>query len=880
RCVHEVLIIASGLSVQDPRERPLDQQSQADAAHRRFIHPDSDFLTLLNIWDAFHDEVERLTQSRLRKFCRDHFLSYVRMREWRDLHGQLLDVLEERKDFQLTSAFDGVKISSSAEPGSQLLSGSPGYRSIHRAILSGLLGNVATRDEGNLYKAAHDRKASLFPGSTLFEKSGGKKDSPGNRPSSTEKKSKAPRWIVAGEIVETARVYARTAARVEPPWILELAAHVLRISHSEPFWNPEAGRVLVKQRTRLFGLEVEVKSVGYGKINPDDATEIFIREGLVNDTITWPFDFLAHNRRLREKIENVQTRMRDRGYINLEESAYRFYAARLKDPGQGISAVPELVDFVRKKRVEDSQFLFMQEGDLLPEEAAIDPAAFPDALPLENSIIPLNYSYRPGKDEDGVTLQVSLADAETLTAESLDWAVPGHVESKILHYLEALPKELRRSVVPVGKAAKEIADALKEKQQKNRSNDGSTKPAAYLIDALAEELRLRHNLPVDRRVWAESPLPDHLRVRVEVLDDSGKPLGASRNLTELRKILEQHQREISARLSASDSPAWRAARVKYERPPQTAWTFSDIPDRVTIEERAGMPVHAYLGLKTEAHGVALRMFKSPEDAQAATNRGLAHLSELQLSRDLTWLEKDLRDLRNLGALTATLVPMAELQADAFESIRRWLCQRRVNPLTESAFNQAIATAQTDLRGIVPKLIDLLREILNTRQTLLTHTSPYPGMETDLAELISAHFLRDTPFPQLRNFPRYLKARVLRCERRRQNIAKDDQRANELAPFVRTWVELKKDPTVDHGTVADFRWLLEEFRVSLFAQELGTAEPVSATKLNRFLEGLRGTASTEKTAKPATPVPLPIAPATPGKKVVFSSLADLARLKRS
>ncbi|MBK9989454.1 MAG: ATP-dependent RNA helicase HrpA, partial [Verrucomicrobia bacterium] len=321
KCLREILVIAAGLSIQDPRERPLDAREKADAAHRRFAHPDSDFLALLNIWDAYHDQFETMSQAKLRRFCRDHFLSYTRMREWRDIHSQLLDVLEERKDFRLTSAFYGLK-PEQITPDKEAF-GTPAYRAIHRSILAGLLGNIATRDDENGgYKATHDRRVTLFPGSVLFAKDEPKRKpwsaDAGQRPAQ-KKDSKSPRWIMAAEIMETTRLFARTCARLDPLWTLDLAEHLVKVSHSEPFWNVDGGRVMVKQKTRLYGLELETRAVSFGKIDPVQATEIFIREALVNDTVTWPFDFLAHNRTVRAHIENLLTRARDSSYMNLDE---------------------------------------------------------------------------------------------------------------------------------------------------------------------------------------------------------------------------------------------------------------------------------------------------------------------------------------------------------------------------------------------------------------------------------------------------------------------------------------------------------------------------------------------------------------------------------
>ncbi len=861
KALREVVVIAAGLSIQDPRERPLDKQQQADTAHRRFRHPDSDFLTLLNIWDTYHDEFENLSQARLRRFCRDHFLSYTRMREWRDIHTQLMDVLKERDDFKLTSAFHGLKTVDDATTAF----GTPPFRAIHRSILAGLLGNIAQFDEQNAnYKATHDRRVNLFPGSVLF-----KREEPRKRTSDAAPKKtggKPPRWLMAAEIMETSRLYARTCARLDPAWALDLGAHLVRVAHSEPFWNVDSGRVMVKQRTRLYGLELETRAVSYGKINPAHATELFIREGLVNDTVTFPLDFIAHNRRVRENVEAVLTRTRDAGYLNLDEAAYRFYAHHLgadsktQNPEHKtqnaepnfVSSVAELIDLVRERRAAEPRFLMMEPDDLRdPDALAHDTESFPAALPLENTALPLNYAYKPGQADDGVTLDVNVREAEALTPAALDWAVPGHLEPKVEHYLRALPKELRRAFVPLAETAKSLAAQVAQR-------DRLTGRRESLIEALAFQIAERFRVAIDPTVWRDKPPPEHLRVRVRVLDDRGRELAASREIAEIHAALHAEKREASVTIARAEPEVWRRARAQYEKPPASSWTFGDLAERVLVTEQAGVPVHAFPALAMEKDGVALRLFKTPEDARAQMNRGLSRLLELQLSRDLGWLERDLRALREIGPLAATLAPLATLQEHTFASLRRWLTAAdRVAPAngvyTSSVFVTALGKAQADLRGLVPKVVDLLREILALRQSLLVHPQPYAGMDADLARLVGADFILTTPYPQLAHLPRYLKAMKLRADRWRQNPPKDAERAAQLAPYAKAAAK----SAGDSADAQAFRWLVEEFRVSVFAQELGTAAPVSTAKLDRALATLTGqTGPSAPTAKPAAP-PKPI-----------------------
>lgn len=884
KCLREVLIIAAALSIQDPRERPLDRQAQADAAHRRFTHPDSDFLTLLAIWEAYHDEFETMTLGKLRKFCTSHFLSFMRMREWRDIHAQLVDTLEGGEGFDDTSVFDGVvadprdsgraarrKAVTTPESVRDLTMGTPGFRAIHRSILAGLLGNIATRQDDGTWHATHDRKVAVFPGSALFERQ--------NRPGAGAPRKEGPpkpksaRWLMAAEIMETGRVYARTCARIDPHWALDLGAHLIRASHSEPFWNAEAGRVLVKERRRLYNLELETRAVGYGKINPAHATEILIREGLVADTVTWPFDFLRHNRGIREKTETVLTRTRSAGYLDLDEAVYRFYAARLMDgvrsPGADetrpeaafhpVSSVAELVDFVRHRQMAEPKFLFMTEEDLKPPvELAQDALAFPESLPLENRALPLHYAYRPGQADDGVTLRVSAAEAEILTPAALDWAVPGHLAEKIELLLKALPKEQRRTLIPLTETAAKLAASTRLLAARD--------PQPTLAQALAESLTDRLGMRIDPKFFAERPLPDHLRVRIEVVDDRGRVLGASRELAGLQAQLAVKHREVSQQAATSDSAAWKFARERWETPPMTDWKFGDLPDTVDVAGTDGVPVKAHVGLQAVEAGVAARLFATPEAAQAATRDGLRKLFAIQLRHDLGWIERDLRDLRSLGVLIAAFTTLEKLQADAFAAIMRWATDREVRPLHAKVWQAQLAAAKSDLRGLVPKLTDGLKEILSLRVALQAHKTPYPGLENDLAELLPPEFVRNTPFARLPHLVRYLRGMQFRADRWKRDPAKDAARARELQPFAGAVKRLGE-------RAGEFRWLVEEFRVSLFAQELGTAEPVSAVRLERVLEEMAGAKTGKGPAPTAKPLPLPVQ-----GKTVLKSLDALGRLK--
>jgi ATP-dependent helicase HrpA len=863
KALREAVIVAAGLSIQDPRERPLDQQAAADAAHRRFTHPESDFLTLLAIWETLHDEFETLSQSKMRRWCRAHFLSYPRMREWRDIHAQLHEVLRSHRDLGESSVWAGTPAADNpAEATLRLHADHPAYRALHRSILAGLLGNIAHRDdEKGGYKATHERRAHIFPGSGLFVREEKKtRKGEGAKAAKDGKSGKSPRWVMSAEFMETSRLFARTCARLDPRWVLDLGAHLLKRHHRDPFWDETKGRVMVRQRTTLYGLEVELRAVGYGKIDPAAATDIFIREGLVNDTITWPFDFLRHNREVRTRLENELTRMRDRGMMNLEEAIWRFYHTRLVEAGHHVSAVGELIALVKEQRAHDRRFLEFEAEDLnLGTEATADQTAFPENLPLANAVLPLSYHYKPGETEDGVTVQVEVAAAEHLSARDLDWAVPGHLGAKIEHYLKALPKELRRLLVPLAATTEALREEL-------AAASAEAPPADSLEDELARRLGSRCGVRIDSRIWAERPLPEHLRVRVEVRDGPDEVVVASRDLTEIKAGVSDYLSQAGRRRREDRSDWWRTARAEWETGPLEDWPDRDLPTVIEVSGEGGTRIKAHPALTVSGGQVRVRLYRSEEEAAVAWPAGLRALLRHVLRRDLAWLEKDLKALKTVGPLAASFYPWEELRADAQMHLERNLCDPGRVPEREGVrraddFSIAAQAAKTEARKSVPALVDRLERILALRQELLVHAQPYPKLEDDVEILMGRGFLRTVDPSRLTHFERYLRARLQRAERWRQDPARDTERVRQLEPCLKALGAANPGPARER-----LRWLVEEYRVSLWAQKLGTAEPVSAKKLERTMRDLQ-TGSVDAAVARAAPAPKPlvVAPVRDKKK---------------
>jgi ATP-dependent helicase HrpA len=857
----ELLIIAAGLSIQDPRERPLDKKDAAAAAHKRFADPRSDFLTLLKIWDAVHDQWERLrTQGQRRKFCKANFLSYLRMREWQDLHAQLHGSLEDLGRLKLND--------SNAD-----------YAAIHRSILTGLLGHVALRKERNQYQGPGNRLVAVFPGSALFQRD---ERPPKNLHASKGKlppktvSSQQPPWIMAGEIVETSQLFARTVAGIDPLWIVQLAPHLCKTTHQNPHWSVTAGNVLVEERVTLYGLEVRRVNVSFGNINPAQATEIFVRSALVednllparrkesadenddNDTrILRPADkpqplppqyaFLENNHRVRQKIETWQTRVRRHDLANLDQALFDFYAQRI----QNVSSVHELSRLIRD--CGGPEFLCASEADLTGgQELSFDAEAFPDAVPLGGQPVALAYAYTPGEEQDGVTVKLGFSLAQTISQASVEWAVPGLREGLIAGLLRALPKSIRRELMPFPPKVEEIVRTFQP--------GGDS-----LAQDLAVFIRQHYGVTIPPNAWAGDAVPAHLRPRIEVIGHDQKSLGTSRDLGQLRQKLERTQIK-----PVPDDSAWHCVALKWERFGLSAWSFGDLPERVTVSENGPVPVFAWPGLQAEEGGVSLRLFRSADLARQATHGGIQKLVELALAKEFAWLHRDLRELKRFDALAAGLGSPEELQSAAFENLKRHVLPAEGFPaLTEKDFLAAVEVSRQKIPGLAVQLVDQVGAILRLRQEIQRRVGPPPAVSAtkprtisslsqlnlatkdspgpvniwadELDALLPRNFLEMIPFAQLAHLPRYLKALATRIERAKLNPAKDEARGQQLAPYATALRELEANPPKNaeaRRRLAELRWMVEEFKVSLFAQELGTAIPVSPQRLDQLLKTLR------------------------------------------
>jgi ATP-dependent helicase HrpA len=765
-CLREVRIIAAALSVQDPRERPMERAAAADERHARFADEQSDFLSFLKLW-KLHDEPS------LRRLCRDNFLSYPRMREWRDVHEQLRKTLDET-DWP----------ESSVQPEK-----SEGYRAIHRALLAGLLGNIGMRDAEGAYTGARGIKFWVHPGSWT---------------------KKPGKWIVAAELVETTRLFARTVAAIEPKWLEDLGAHLLKRDRSDPHWEKDRGQVVALERGTLYGLPLySNRRVPFAPFDPDLARDIFIRSALVEGDFDSRAPFYAHNRRLLAEIERLEHKSRRPDILVDEELIHAFYDERIpKD-------IHSAADFERWRRQAEAarpRLLHLAREDLMRHEAAgITTENFPPSLELGPNRCALEYHFEPGSPRDGVTMNVPLALLNQVPAARSEWLVPGLLKEKVKALAKSMPQRLRHKLGPLDEFAVAFCDAVPP----------SDTPLAA---ALARYIREQFNLEVPIDAFRPDSAPAHLQMNFRVLDDDGRQLDMGRNLVELKRELAPHTEAVLQEEQIFDK--------------HTAWTMGELPEIMEIE-RGGQTLVGYPALVDAGDAVTLQVFDSPEKARELHRTGVLRLLAIAFRDRIRDLERLLAKDVVLGPLKADVVTAALTRTFLQESV----------PTSEAEFARRVDEGRSRFTLIAQEIARTAAGILAERAAAekklnameKAHPPAAQDVRQQLGRLLAQGWLARTPWERLQHLPRYLKAASMRLDKLRADPARDTRLAAELAsleqPYRREAAARARHGAPD-AAFEQFGWLLEELRVSLFSQELKTPVPVSVKRLGKLWQSLR------------------------------------------
>ncbi|ROR32726.1 ATP-dependent helicase HrpA [Inmirania thermothiophila] len=820
----EMVVLAAALSVQDPRERPMEAQEAADRAHAAFHDERSDFVALLRLWRAWQEARRHLSNRRQRAWCRERYLAYLRMREWQDVAGQLTGLVKDM----------GLRLNT--EPAS--------YEAVHCALLAGLLGQVAQLGDIGADTGVRGAQSRGAPNAAVSELGAWAAEEDGRGAGGGRLRGGAgsgeytgargaklrihpgsglarrtPRWIVAAEIVETTRLYARTVAAVEPEWIEQAAAHLVKRSWAGPHWERRAGRVMAYERVNLWGLTlVARRKVDYGPVDPAGAREIFIREALVAGDYASRAPFWRHNQALIARLREEEARLRRRDVVVDEEALYAFYDARL--PAE-VRDHPTLERWRREAERADPERLFLREEDLVRDAAgAASRAEFPDHIEACGLRLALEYRFEPGHEADGVTAVVPLAALPQLDPAPFDWLVPGLLRDKVIHLMRGLPKATRRALVPVPDFADAALAAL-------------TPGARPLTEALAAELKRMTGVEIAPEAWP-ADLPAHLRMRFRVVDEDGRTLAAGRDLAALKAGLAQQARGVRAALGAAEG----------EREDLRRWDVGTLaPRRI---RRGGLAIEVHPTLVDEGGRVALRLLDDAAESARRHPAGVARLALLELGALAQALRRQIPDRQRLCLLHAGLGPCEALVDDLLMGVALALFAAEPVPRDEAAFRARLEAGRGRLAAAVAEQAGWLLRALETAREVRGRLRRAPpawrtavaDIEGQLDALLFPGMARVLPRERLRHLPRYLEAVRRRIERLEQDPRRDAERLARIAPFAER-LRARREAHAARG-LADpelerFRWMLEEFRVSLFAQELGTAAKVSEARLERQWE---------------------------------------------
>ncbi|HUH65922.1 MAG TPA: DUF3418 domain-containing protein, partial [Syntrophales bacterium] len=758
---------------------------EADEKHAAFADPSSDFMTLLRIWNKYHSLARSgASKGQLRRFCRDNYLSARRMNDWVDVCEQLESILQDH-GWKMGRTRDG-----------DLKNAKDLYDGIHKSILSGFLSNIAVRKEKNNYAAAKGRDAMLFPGSTLWGKGGG--------------------WIVAAEMIETSRLFARMAANVDVAWLEELGGSLCRTTYSEPHWGRERGEVAAYEQVTLFGLTiVERRRVSYGRINPDESSEIFIRSALIEGDVRRPLPFMLHNLKMREKVSAMEDKIRRRNLLAGEDQILLFYKKRLP----GIYDMRTLQKLIRDKG--GDAFLRMKEEDILARTPDVDELApYPDHVTLDSHSFTCHYRYEPGHPEDGVTVKVPVHMLSTIPPEATDWMVPGLTREKIAVLLKGLPKEYRKKLQPLSQTCDIIMDEVREAAQP-------------LVSVLGRFIERRFGVNIPSSLWNTDALENRLDPRFSITDDKGRELAAGRDIRSL-------QRDAVGR---AQSDAFDRAKRIWEKTRLTTWDFGDLPYAVSLQ---GISGYAYPALEPNEGFANLRLYENKQEAIKSHRGGVSVLYRNYFKEELKYLKKAIAlppDMKKWadpigGAKAMESIILEKLVFDLFSKDIR--SQDDFFSYTREVKGRILPAGQDILNVLRPCLRSYYETLQALRRLAAANRMNRPALAyldylaEELRGLMPKDFLLRYGTDRLARIMTYLKALAIRAERGIAHVdralAKTEE-ANIFSDSLRDMISNKSTASEEKlRLIEEYRWMIEEYKVSLFAQELKTPSPVSRKRL--------------------------------------------------
>ncbi|MFC6575793.1 ATP-dependent RNA helicase HrpA [Planomonospora parontospora] len=787
-CAREVMVIAAALSIQDPRERPADKQQAADEMHRRFADKESDFVSYLNLWNHLQEKQQELSSSAFRRLCRAEFLNYLRVREWQDVYSQLR---------QMSKSL-GVTLNST--PGDE--------QKIHVSLLSGLLSHVGVKDidkkgpqEGQRrpmteYIGARNARFAIFPGSALAKKQ--------------------PLWVMSAELVETSRLWARVNAKIEPEWVEPLAQHLIKRTYSEPHWEKKQAAVIAYEKVTLYGVPIVAqRKVNYGRIDPELSRELFIRHALVEGDWETHHAFFAENRRLLEEVGELEERARRRDILVDDETLFDFYDRRV---GQEVVSGRHFDSWWKKTRQTDPDLLNFEKSMLISETAGdVSQRDYPDVWRQGGLRFPLTYQFEPGADADGVTAHIPLSLLNQVNVEGFDWQIPGLREELLTALIRSLPKNIRRNFVPAPNYARQVLQRAEPTQEP-------------LLAVLERELLRLTGIQVPREAWQLDQVPDHLKITFRVLDGRKHKLAESKDLAELKRRLAPKLRQTLSKAAGM------------ERTGLTDWSLGELPK--TFEQRR---MKAYPALADEGSSVAVRMFETEAEQRRAMWEGTRRLLLLGIPSPAKWV---LGRLGNQAKLTLSRSPHAGATAlfdDCIACAADKLMAEHGGPVwDEAAFAALRDKVRADLFDTTAEVVSRVEGILAVWHAVsgrLAEARSTPAVEDvrdQVANLVYPGFVTDTGYGRLPDLLRYLKAAERRLDKLPEDPYRDEQRMHQVHDVEDDYHDLvEKLPPARRGDeeVRRIRWMIEELRVSYFAQSLGTPYSISDKRIRKAMEGI-------------------------------------------
>ena len=794
--LRDVLVVVSALAIQDPRDRPADKRQAADQAHQRWHDPDSDFVALLNLWHGIENAREALSGNQLRRWCRDHYINYLRMREWHDTFRQLRQLLRDM-DIEVPAPLprDENESEEQAKQARRKTSGK-----LHQALLSGLLSNLGTLLENREYLGARNRKFMIHPGSGLAKKT--------------------PKWVMAFELIETTKLFARTVAKIDPQWIEPQAQHLVKSSYSEPHWEMKRAQVVAFEQVTLFGLPIVARRrVHYGPIAPQESRELFIRRALVEGEFQTKGEFFTHNRALIEEVEALEDRARRRDILVDEETLFAFYDERIPADivnGKGF-------EHWRKQAERQDPTLLKFDIDALKARDAHDvtQAQYPDHLTLSGVAYPVSYHFDPDADDDGVTLTVPAAMLPQLPVHALTWLVPGLLREKCIALLKSLPKSIRRQVVPIPDWVDAALETLVPDERP-------------LTEALGEFIRRRTATRVHSDDWRLDLLPPHLIMNVRVVDHAGKTLGQGRDVRALERRFEE----------AASAGAQALADQASQAPALDELPESPLPEsRVTTQ--AGIRVEAYPALMAEAHSFKVALFDHPAKAAAVHQEGVARLAIAKRPEQVKAIKR-LPGVEKCALLFAKVGSKQALVDDLLLAVFTQVVATHPLPRSANELTERLKATESELIPYATSLLTRIEEALKGHLAVtkvlkgklnFALALVYSDVSAQMQRLVYPGFIRDAG-EWLSEYPRYTEAALIRLDKAARERGRDQMMMQDVQALEARFDARRKSErrgAAEDPELVSFGWWIQELRVSLFAQQLGTQMPVSVKRLEKRWE---------------------------------------------